>query len=43
MIAATESTIYPLLRRLLNDRCLTSSWKESSENIILLQKMGKNI
>lgn len=33
MIAATESTIYPLLRRLLNDRCLTSSWKESSEGL----------
>ena len=33
IIAAKESTIYPLLRRLLKEGYLEASWKESQEGI----------
>ena len=33
ILAAKESTIYPLLRRLLKDGLLTSVWRESSEGL----------
>ena len=33
ILAARESTIYPLLRRLLKDGLLTSVWRESSEGL----------
>ena len=32
-MAARESTIYPLLRRLLKDGLLASSWRDSSEGL----------
>lgn len=33
MLAATESTIYPLLRRLLKEERLTAFWKETAEGL----------
>ena len=33
ILAARESTIYPLLRRLLKDGLLASSWRDSSEGL----------
>lgn len=33
ILAAKESTIYPLLRRLLKDEFLTSIWQETSEGL----------
>ncbi|WP_462377797.1 PadR family transcriptional regulator [Emergencia timonensis] len=33
IITAKESTIYPLLRRLLKEEYLTSSWQESAEGL----------
>lgn len=33
ILAAKESTIYPLLRRLLKDGLLTSVWRESAEGL----------
>lgn len=33
VITAKESTIYPLLRRLLNDGYLSSTWQETSEGL----------
>lgn len=33
MLAAKESTIYPLLRRLLKEGFLTSVWKETTEGL----------
>lgn len=33
IIAAKESTIYPLLRRLLKDELLSSFWQETSEGL----------
>lgn len=33
IIASTESTVYPLLRRLQKDNYLTSTWKESTEGL----------
>lgn len=33
IVAARESTIYPLLRRLLKDECLSSYWQETSEGL----------
>lgn len=33
IITAKESTIYPLLRRLLKEQCLSASWKESAEGL----------
>ena len=33
IIAAKESTIYPLLRRLLKEEYLSSSWQESAEGL----------
>lgn len=33
MLAAKESTIYPLLRRLLKDGLLSSHWQETAEGL----------
>ena len=33
ILAAKESTIYPLLRRLLKEGALTSVWRESAEGL----------
>ena len=33
ILAAKESTIYPLLRRLLKDGLLSSSWRDSAEGL----------
>ena len=33
VIAAKESTIYPLLRRLLKEEYISSSWQESTEGL----------
>lgn len=33
MIASTESTIYPLLRRLQKDKYLQSNWQDSAEGL----------
>lgn len=33
ILAAKESTIYPLLRRLLKDECLSSFWQDSAEGL----------
>lgn len=33
ILAAKESTIYPLLRRLLKDGLLISTWRESAEGL----------
>lgn len=33
VLAVTESTIYPLLRRLLREGFLTSAWRESAEGL----------
>lgn len=33
IITAKESTIYPLLRRLLKEEYLTSSWQETTEGL----------
>jgi len=33
IIAAKESTIYPLLRRLLNEEYLTSYWQDAGEGL----------
>lgn len=33
ILAAKESTIYPLLRRLMKDGCLSSFWQDSSEGL----------
>lgn len=33
ILAAKESTIYPLLRRLLREELLASSWRESAEGL----------
>lgn len=33
MLAAKESTIYPLLRRLLKDELVTASWQETKEGL----------
>lgn len=33
IIAAKESTIYPLLRRLQKEGCLKSTWQESAEGL----------
>jgi len=33
VLAAKESTIYPLLRRLLRDGLLSSCWRESAEGL----------
>ncbi len=33
ILAAKESTIYPLLRRLLKEEYISSSWQESSEGL----------
>lgn len=33
ILAAKESTVYPLLRRLLKDECLSSFWQDSSEGL----------
>ena len=33
ILAAKESTIYPLLRRLLKEGLLTSTWRDSTEGL----------
>lgn len=33
MLAAKESTIYPLLRRLLRENMLSSTWRDSAEGL----------
>ena len=33
ILAAKESTIYPLLRRLLKEEVLSSTWRESAEGL----------
>lgn len=33
ILSAKESTIYPLLRRLLKDECLSSFWQDSAEGL----------
>ncbi len=33
ILAAKESTVYPLLRRLLKEGCLSSSWQETTEGL----------
>ncbi|MDE7262726.1 MAG: PadR family transcriptional regulator [Oscillospiraceae bacterium] len=33
ILSARESTIYPLLRRLLKDGLLTSTWRDSAEGL----------
>ena len=33
ILAAKESTVYPLLRRLMKDEFLTSFWKETTEGL----------
>lgn len=33
MVAAKESTIYPLLRRLLKEGCLDACWQETAEGL----------
>ena len=33
ILADKESTVYPLLRRLLKDECLSSFWQDSSEGL----------
>lgn len=33
MIASTESTVYPLLRRLQKDNYLQSAWQDSAEGV----------
>ena len=33
IVAAKESTVYPLLRRLQKDGCLTSFWQETAEGL----------
>ncbi len=33
IIAAKENTIYPLLRRLQKEECISSSWQESAEGL----------
>lgn len=33
ILTAKESTIYPLLRRLLKDECLSSFWQDSAEGL----------
>ena len=33
ILAAKESTIYPLLRRLLKEGCLSSCWQETAEGV----------
>lgn len=33
IVSAKESTIYPLLRRLLKDECLSSFWQDTSEGL----------
>ncbi len=33
IVAAKESTIYPLLRRLLKDGCLEAYWQETTEGL----------
>ena len=33
MLASTESTIYPLLRRLQKEGCLSASWQDSAEGL----------
>ncbi len=33
MLASTESTIYPLLRRLQKEGCLQSVWQDSAEGL----------
>ena len=33
ILAAKESTIYPLLRRLLKEELLTSTWRDSAEGL----------
>ena len=33
ILAAKESTIYPLLRRLLKEGLLSSTWRESAEGL----------
>lgn len=33
ILAAKESTIYPLLHRLLKDECLSSFWRDSAEGL----------
>lgn len=33
IVAAKENTIYPLLRRLLNEEYISSSWQESTEGL----------
>lgn len=33
MLASTESTVYPLLRRLLKENYLESVWKDSAEGL----------
>lgn len=33
IVAAKESTIYPLLRRLMKDGCLSSFWQETTEGL----------
>lgn len=35
IVAARESTIYPLLRRLLKDGCLNCYWQETAEGLPL--------
>ncbi len=33
MLASTESTVYPLLRRLQKENCLQSVWQDSAEGL----------
>lgn len=33
VIASTESTVYPLLRRLQKEGCLQSAWQDSAEGL----------
>ena len=47
ILTAKESTIYPLLRRLLKEELLSSVWKESAEGLpprkyYALTEKGKN-
>lgn len=35
MLASTESTVYPLLRRLQKENYLQSTWQESAEGLPL--------
>ena len=41
MLASTESTVYPLLRRLQKEKYLQSTWQESAEGLDVYKRQGK--